>query len=107
VTGDPIRLGLVTKKDQLWDYSFDLPAKEETSMLVNVHAHALTVLRTVALRSAQYIAKHQPACFFYKTKEDGRRHHVYAKLLQWHPALTELYDEVWDETSQYAMFTRK
>jgi len=107
VTGDPIRLGLATKEDLQWDCSFDLPMEEETSTLVNVHAHAVTVLKTVALRVAQHIAKHKPTFFFYKTEGDGRRHRAYAKLLQRHPEITEPYDMVWDETSQYAMFTRK
>ena len=52
VTGDNIRLGLLTQEDLYWDWTFDLPRIEETSLVVNVQSHSLKVLRTVVLPEA-------------------------------------------------------
>lgn len=107
VTGDTIRLGIVTQKDLAWDCRFELPVVAETSAVVNVQSHALRVLRTIALRLAQYLAKHKPRFFYYKVADDPRRHRVYKRLLQRHAEVAALFDVMVDDAGQYAMFTLK
>ncbi len=109
VTGDNMRLGLLTKEDLYWhwDWSQPLPSIEETSRTVNVQAGALHVLRTIALRLAQYLVKHRPLFFFYKVSDDTRRHNIYARLLQRHPQARDLYEQLHDDSGQYVLFTLK
>ena len=63
VTGDALRLGLITREDLRWDWDWmrELPGTAETSRIVNVNAQPLRVLRAIALRLAQYLARHRPA----------------------------------------------
>ena len=107
VTGDNIRLGILTKEDLYWDWTFDLPRTEETSLTVNVHSHSLKVLRTIALRLAQYLAKHQPLFFYYQITDDLRRHGIYLRLWRRHVQAAASYEVLTDEIGQYAMFTLK
>ena len=107
VTGDNIRLGLLTKEDLYWDWTFDLPRIEETSLVVNVQSHSLKVLRTVVLRLAQFVAKRQPVFFYYQITDDRRRHSIYLRLWQRHAPAAALYDLLVDEASQCVMFTLK
>ena len=107
VTGDNIRLGLLTKEDLYWDWTFDLPRIEETSLVVNVQSHSLKVLRTVVLRLAQFVVKHQPLFFYYQITDDRRRHSIYLRLWQRHAPAAALYDLLVDEASQCVMFTLK
>ena len=107
VTGDNIRLGLLTPEDLYWDWTFDLPRIEETSLTVNVQSHSLKVLRTVALRLAQYLSKHQPLFFYYQVTDDRRRHGIYQRLWQRHAQAAALYDVITDEVGQCVMFTLK
>ena len=107
VTGDTIRLGIVTPEDLAWDCNFDLPLVGESSAVVNAQPHALRVLRTIALRLAQYLAKHKPRFFYYKVADDRRRHRVYKRLLQRHAEVAALFDVLLDDAGQYAMFTLK
>lgn len=107
VTGDNIRLGLLTQEDLHWDWTFDLPRTAETSLLVNVQSHSLKVLRTVVLRLAQYVSRHRPLFFYYQTTDDRRRHRIYLRLWQRHAQAAALYDVITDEASQCVMFTLK
>ena len=52
VTGDALRLGLITREDLRWDWDWmrELPGTTETSRIVNVNAQPLRVLRAIALR---------------------------------------------------------
>ncbi len=106
-TGNCIRLGLHTQDDTRWNWFWDLPETQETSRLVNLHAAPLKVLRTVALRLAQYVRKHQPAYFFYTLRDDPQRQRVYQRLLSRHTPTARLYDMHHDEGSGYVTFTRK
>ncbi len=105
VTGDNIRLGLLTPEDRYWDCSFDLPRIQETSTLVQVHSHPLKVLRALALRLAQSLVKHRPPSFYYPVTDDARRHRVYERLLRRHAQVTRLYDRLADDTGRHVMFT--
>lgn len=107
VTGDNIRLGILTKEDLLWDYTFDLPAIQSTDEVVTVHSHSLRVLRRVTLRYAQYISKHQPFFVFYQMPKDPRIERICLRLLEHHMKLSEIYEATRDEDSRRVAFTRK
>ena len=107
VTGDNIRLGLLTQEDLYWDWTFDLPRIEETSLVVNVQSHSLKVLRTVVLRLAQYVSKHQPLFFYYQITDDRRRHGIYLRLWQRQRQAAARYDVLVDAASQCVLFTLK
>ena len=107
VTGDAIRLGLHSQNDLRWNWFWDLPAIQETSRLVNLHSAPLKVMRTIALRLAQYLAKHQPAYFFYTLHDQPQRQRLYQQLLQRHPRVASLYDMQQDQASGYVMFCRR
>ena len=110
VTGNSIRLGLLSKDDLRWDWFWDLPEIQETSRPVNVHAAPVKVLRTIALRLAQYLAAHQPAFFFYTLQQQPQRLQcIYQGLLRRHPAVADQYEQQLCTEGQvrYVMFTRK
>ena len=107
ITGDNIRLGLLTPEDLYWDFTFDLPRIEETSRVVNLHSHPLRVLRTIALRIAQYVYKHQPLFFYYQVTDDPRQNRIYKRLLQRHAKTENLYDRIMDDSGRYLIFTLK
>lgn len=106
VTGDSLRLGLHTVEDLRWNWFWDLPEIQETSCLVNVHCAPVKVMRTIALRLAQYLAKHQPGFFFYRLQEQPRRQRLYQRLMQRHPGSTLQYDMQHDAHSGCVFFTR-
>ena len=107
VTGDPMRLGLFTKEDLRWswDWVTDLPAVQETSQLVPVGQHAITVLRTIARHLAQYLAKHRPEFFYYQVSPDAQLRRVYHQLFQRHAAVTSLYEPLEAEDGKYVMWS--
>ena len=110
VTGNSIRLGLLSKDDLRWDWFWDPPEIQETSQPVNVHAAPVKVLRTIALRLAQYLAAHQPAFFFYTLLQQPQRlQRIYQGLLRRHPEVAEQYGQqlCTDGQTRYVMFTRK
>ena len=109
VTGDPLRLGLVTVEDLRWDWDWTarLPAVQETSLMVNLHARPLAVLRTVALRLAQYLQRHPLPFFYWRITDDARRLRVYARLLQRHGHLLRDYEPLIDEAGRFVMFTHQ
>lgn len=107
VTGDNIRLGLLTQEDLHWDWTFDLPRIAQTSLVVNVHSHSLKVLRTVVLRLAQYVSRRLPLFFYYQITDDRRRYRIYLRLWQRHAQAAARYGVITDETSQCVMFTLK
>ena len=108
VTANSIRLGLLSKEDLHWDWFWDLPEDQETSRQVNVHAAPVKVLRTIALRLAQYIASHQPAFFFYSLQQP-RLQRIYQGLLRRHPEVASQYDSQLCNEGEvsYVVFTRK
>ena len=107
ITGDNIRLGLLTPEDLYWDFTFDLPRIEETSRVVNVHSQSTRVLRTVALRIAQYVYKYQLLFFYYQVTDDPRQNHIYRRLLQRHAKVADRYDRLMDDSGCYVIFTLK
>ena len=110
VTGDAIRLGLLTKEDLHWNWFWDLPQTQETSRPVNVHAAPVKVLRAIALRLAQYLAAHQPTFFFYALQQQPQRlQRIYQGLLRRHPEVADQYEQQLcaDAQVRYVMFTRK
>ena len=107
VTGDNIRLGLLTKEDMAWDCTFNLPRVEETSRIVNVHSQPVRVLRTIALRISQYIGKHRPLFFYYQVTQDLRQNRIYRQLLQRHAKTAERYECILDDSGRYFNFTLK
>ena len=107
VTGDNIRLGILSAEDLLWDCSFDLPRIEETAQVVNVHSHSLHVLRRIARCFAQYLGKHQPYFFYYATPPDRRVDSILLRLVARHADMAALYDINPDEANRRVVFTRK
>ena len=107
VTGDNLRLGLLTREDLQWDCSWDLPAMGETTRLTHTHSHPLRVLRQLARHLAQYLAKHRPAYCYYEVRDDARRHRVYLRLLQRHAAQLEGYRPQLDDSHTYLTLTRQ
>ena len=107
VTGDNIRLGLLTQEDLYWDFTFDLPRIEETSRVVNVHSQPLRVLRTIALRIAQYVYKHQPLFFYYQVTDDPRQNRIYRQLLQRQAKTEDRYARLKDDSGRYINFNLK
>ena len=107
VTGDALRLGLITREDLRWDWDWmrELPDTEETSRIVNVNAQPLRVLRAIALRLAQYLSRHRPDFFYYQAGGDGRQLDIYDKLARRHSAVAGLYEKTRDPEGRYAMFT--
>ena len=110
VTGDAIRLGLHSQDDLRWNWFWDLPQIQETSRPVNVHAAPIKVLRTIALRLAQYLIAHQPTFFFYALQQQPQRlQRIYQGLLRRHPEVADQYEQqlCTDGQARYVMFTRK
>ena len=103
ITGEDLRMGLVTKEDLVWDWA--VPQVVETSRVVNVQSHSVRVLRRIALHLAQYLSKHSPAYFYYHITDDQRRHRIYQRLLNRHAKAFERYSCTVDEQGQYAMFS--
>lgn len=108
VTGDTLRLGLVTLDDLRWDWDWmkELPMVQETARAVNIHAGSLHVLRTVALRLGQYLGKHQPPFFYYRVEDDPRRRRLYARLLFRCPRVACRYQALAEAPHPFVMFTR-
>ena len=108
VTGDPIRLGLFTKEDLhwSWDWVTDLPTVQETSQLVPVGPHAITVLRTIARHLAQYLAKHRPPFVYYQVTDEQRRHRLYRTLMQRY-GIEQHYELLADDSQRYVMLSLK
>ena len=107
VTGNAIRLGLHTPDDVRWNWFWDLPERQETSRQVHTHASPVKVLRMIALRLAQYLAKHQPAFFFYTVQDNPRRQRLYQQLLARHVGTASCYEMQFDSGSGYVLFTHK
>ena len=107
VTGDTLRLGLITKEDLHWDWDWTatLPVVQETALVVNTHAQPLKMLRTVALRLAQYLGRHRPPFFYYRIQDDARRQSLYQRLLQRHAGALRGYSRLVDEDGRFVMFT--
>ena len=108
VTGDPMRLGLFTKEDLRWswDWVTDLPAVQETSQLVPVGQHAITVLRTSARHLAQYLAKCRPPFVYYQVTDEQRRHRLYRTLMQRY-GIEQHYELLADDSQRYVMLSLK
>lgn len=66
------------------------------------------MLRTIALRLAQYIASHQPAFFFYSLQQP-RLQRIYQGLLRRHPEVASQYDShlCSEGDRSFVMFTRQ
>lgn len=107
VTGDNIRIGVLTKEDLAWDCSFDLARFAETSHLIHLHAQPLRVLRTLVRHLTAYLAKHQTPFFFYKVLDEPRRHRVYQRLLQRHQPLMQAYHAQLSPDGKYMLYTRR
>ena len=108
VTGDPLRLHLTTMADECWDWdgSCHPLLLRETSLVVHTHTQPLAVLRTVALRLAQYLGRHQPPFFYWRIADDPRRRRLYARLLARHADALRAYRQQVDDTGAYFLFTR-
>ena len=106
VTGDTLRLGLVTKEDLKWSWEWmeSLPCVQETSTLVNAHSQPLRVLRNIALRIAQYVDKHRPMFFYYKVVNDPRQMRIYDRLMARHAVVAGGYEQTRDTAGEYVMF---
>lgn len=91
VTGDPVRLGILTEEDLKWDCTWDLPTIDSTDQVTNIHAHSLRVLRSVAQRYAQYVCKHKPFFVYYCIPKDLRLERVVLKLLERYSEVEDLY----------------
>ena len=107
VTGDNIRLGLLTQEDLHWDHSFDLPRFEETTQLIHLHAQPLRTLRALVRHLSAYLDKHQTPFFFYKVLDDPRRHQLYQRLLQRHAPLVQAYQAQRSPDGAYMLYTRR
>ena len=110
VTGDTLRLGLITQEDLrwAWDWMTELPCVGETSKLVNTHSQPVRVLRNIALRVAQYVGKHRPLFFYYRVVNDARQMRIYDGLVRRHAGVAGLYELIRDPgEGGYVMFTLK
>lgn len=107
VTGPSLRLGLLSPEDFRWNWFWDLPEVQETSRQVHVHAAPVKVMRTLALRLAQYLDKHRPVFFFYTLHDHPRRQRLYQKLIQRHAQVAALYDMQLDDSGCYVLFTSR
>lgn len=109
VGGDPLHLGLITMDDMRWswDWMLNAPLYQETSRAIGLHHHSLRVVRTVALRFAQYIAQRELAFFYFRTGGDAGRARLYERLLTRHPALLARYQRVEGGSPDCWMFARK
>lgn len=106
ITGDNIRLGLLTEEDLDWDCTFDLPAIGSTDQVVNIHSYSLHVMRRVARLYAQYVWKHQPVYLYYALPKDPRVERVILRLVEKVAPLSDLYDITRDDDSGRLLFTR-
>ena len=106
VTGDTIRLGLLTKEDLDWDCSYDLPVIGSTDQVVNIYSHSLGVLRRIARLYAQYLQKHLPSYFYYSLPKDPRMERIVLRLVDKVAQLSDLYDITRDNDNARLIFTR-
>ena len=106
VTGDNIRLGLLTQEDLYWDCSYDLPAIGSTDQVVNIHWHSLCVMRRVARLYAQYLLKYLPSYLYYNLPKDPRVERIVLRLVDKVAQLSDRYDITRDDDNARLLFTR-
>ncbi len=109
VTGDTVRLGILSKEEMNWSRDFEMSAIASTDAVVNLHVQSLRVLRRVALRYGQFIDKHRPFFVCYRLPKDRRVDRICLRLLaRHHPQLLQHgYDSMPSEDGTQMLFTRR